>query len=111
MERTTEREKATGRGVGTEHFAKFMGRLARSYSRAALAGELDTTALAQLAQVRATVDEQIAATVAALRSEAGGSYSWEAVGAALGITRHAACRKYGDGTGARRPGGQPAALR
>ena len=103
---------STGRSTGTAHYARFVARIMRSYGARALQGELDPTALAQLVELRAVVDEQIAATVAALRSEAGGAYSWAAVGEGLGMPREAAYRKYGRrGAGARRAGGQPSALR
>lgn len=102
----------TDRAAGTEQYAAFAGRILRSYGRKALEGEMDPTALAQLVELRRLLDDQITETVRALRSEAGGAYSWAAIGEGLGTTREAACRKYGAAeTDARRPGGQPAALR
>lgn len=107
-----ERQEGNGRGVGTDHYARFVARIMRAYGRQAAAGELDPTALTQLVMLRDEVEQQIAATVTALRSTEGGSYSWSAVGEALGITREAAHRKFSRfGAGGRRPGGQPSALR
>jgi len=103
----------TEKRTGTEEYAKFTKRMVRSYGRKALAGELDVTALEYLEELRQEVEAQQAATVAALRSQAGGNYSWAAIGDALGITRAAAFKRYGhlDTTEARKPGGQPAHLR
>jgi hypothetical protein len=98
--------------TGTDEYARMMARLLRSYPKLAKAGELDTTSLEHLAAIRSLVDDTIGEVVHALRSEAGGSYSWSAVGDALGITRAAAFKKYGAAdSDARRPGGQPAELR
>jgi hypothetical protein len=95
--------------TGTQEYQAFTGRILRSYGRKALAGELDTTALEHLAQIRAEVDAQMVATVHALRTEQGGAYSWAQIGEALGMTRAAAFKKYGAAEGeARKPGGQPA---
>lgn len=95
--------------TGTDEYAAFTGRILRSYGRKALAGELDTTALTHLTQLQAELDAQLAATVAALRTEAGGAYSWAQIGEALGISRSAAFQRYGTTEGAaRKVGGQPA---
>lgn len=103
----------TEKRTGTEEFARFSHRIVRSYGRKALAGELDVTALEYLEELRQEVEAQTAATVAALRTEAGGQYSWQAIGDALGITRAAAFKRYGhlDTDQARKPGGQPMHLR
>ena len=103
----------TEKRTGTEEYAKFTQRMVRSYGRKALAGEIDVTALEYLEDLRREVEAQQAATVAALRTETGGQYSWAAIGDALGITRAAAFKRYGhlDSTEARKPGGQPAHLR
>lgn len=98
--------------TGTQEYAAFMKRLLRSYATKSAAGDLDTTALEQLRELRDLLDEQTAATVTALRTEAGGAYSWQAIGAALGMTRAAAYKKYGAAeTDARKVGGQPSHLR
>lgn len=103
----------TEKRTGTEEYAKFTTRMVRSYGRKALAGELDTTALEYLEDLKREVEAQQAATVAALRTEVGGNYSWSQIGAALGITGAAAFKRYShlDGAEARKPGGQPAHLR
>lgn len=103
----------TEKRTGTEEYAKFTARMVRSYGRKAAEGEIDVTALGHLNDLAALVEEQTAATVAALRSEAGGQYSWAAIGAELGITRAAAYKRYGhlDTAEARKPGGQPSHLR
>jgi hypothetical protein len=102
----------TEKTTGTDQYAAFMRRIVRTYGRKAGAGDLDTTALEQLAELREELDAQIAETVHALRTQTGGAYSWRAIGQALGMTRAAALKKYG-GTeaDARRVGGQPAHLR
>jgi hypothetical protein len=108
----TSAARNTEKSTGTEQYGQFMRRLLRSYGRKAQAGELDTVALEQLVALRAELDAQIAQTVTALRSEEGGAYSWAQIGDALGMTRGAAFNKYGQaGEGARKPGGQVAALR
>lgn len=107
---TEQGTSTTGRHTGTAHYARFVARIMRSYGRAALEGELDTSALSQLVELRAVVDEQIAETVAALRTAEGGAYSWAAIGAALGMERENAYRKF-RAPGARKRGGQPTELR
>ena len=100
------------KNAGTEEYGKFMKRLARSYGRKAVAGEIDATALTQMAEIQAMLDEQMAEVVRALRSEKGGSHSWSEIGDALGITRAAAFKRYGgDDADARKQGGQPSHLR
>lgn len=105
-----KREKQTG----TEEYGKFMQRLLRSYGRKAKEGELDITALEQLADIQKQLDEQTAETVMALRAE---GESWERIGAALGITKSAAYKRFKgrpgveDPEGARKAGGQPGSLR
>lgn len=106
------RNRDSEKSTGTQQYAAFMKRLARSYGRKAVAGELDTTALEQLVEVRAMVDEQIGEVVHALRTERGGAYSWQQIGDALGMTRAAAYKKYGPSDNeARKQGGQPTHLR
>jgi hypothetical protein len=103
----------TEKRTGTDEYHKFTQRMVRSYGRKALAGELDTTALEYLADLQRMVEEQTAATVVALRTEAGGAYSWAQIGDALGITRAAAFKRYAHlcEDEARKVGGQPAHLR
>jgi len=98
--------------AGTEEYGKFMMRLMRSYGKKAVAGDLDCTALEQLAEIQVMLEQQTAEVVRALRSEQGGGYSWSQIGDALGITRAAAFKRYGGAdTDARKPGGQPLHLR
>lgn len=96
--------------TGTDEYRAFVRRIVRSYGRKAAAGELDTTALEHLEELRQELEAQTAATVRALRCEEGGAYSWAQVGDALGMTPAGAYKRFG-GDGARRPGGQPAHLR
>lgn len=99
-------------GTGTSEYHSFMKRLVRSYGKKAVAGELDTDALRQLAEIQVMLDEQIGEVVRALRTEEGGAYSWAQIGEALGITRAAAFKRYGGAeTDARKAGGQPLHLR
>jgi CRP-like cAMP-binding protein len=104
----------TEKRTGTDEYVKFATRILRSYARKAQAAEVDVTALSHMAILAAQVEEQTVAMVAALRSEAGGAYSWAQIGDALGMTRSAAFKRYAhlvEAEGARRPGGQPAHLR
>jgi hypothetical protein len=104
---------STEKRTGTDEYHKFTTRMVRSYGRKALAGDLDTTALEYLSDLQRQVEDQTAATVAALRTEAGGGYSWAQIGDALGITRAAAFKRYAHlcEDDARKPGGQPAHMR
>ncbi|MGB8019700.1 MAG: hypothetical protein WCF04_00565 [Candidatus Nanopelagicales bacterium] len=88
-------------------------RMLRAVGRRIMTGELpDIDALAQLREIQTELDEQTALVVRALRSDAGGAHSWAEIGAALGITRAAAFKRYGgDPADARRQGGQPSHLR
>lgn len=99
--------------AGTAEYAAFGLRMLRSYGRRAAAGECDEVALESLAMLAREVERQTAETVRAMRSEAGGSYSWQYIGDALGITRAAAFKRYGhlDPDDARKPGAQPLHLR
>jgi hypothetical protein len=109
---TPEAAQGSHKGAGTQAYAGFVQRVLRAYGAKARQGELDTTALTQLVELQSLLDDQIADTVRALRSARGGAYSWAAIGEGLGISREAACRKYGGAdSDARRPGGQPAGLR
>ena len=102
----------TDRSAGTDQYAAFARRMLRAYSRRARLGQVDINALVQLRQIQAELDEQMSETVAALRSETGGSYSWAQIGDALGVTRQAAQKRFGSADdAARRPGGQPSVLR
>jgi hypothetical protein len=67
--------------------------------------------LIALQQVADQVEETMAKLVHFLLSEEGGSYSWEQVAEALGITKQGARKRSASGIGARKPGGQPAHLR
>lgn len=112
MTTTDTRYKDPERQAGGAKYAAFMKRIARSYGRKALEGELDTSALEHLVEAREMIDQQIEQVVRALRTEEGGAYSWSEIGEALGITRAAAYKRYGGSEGdARKPGGQPSHLR
>ncbi len=101
------------RRAGSRQYAAMLKRMLRAHGRRVMSGDLpDIDALAQLREIQAELDEQTAQVVRALRSEAGGSHSWAEIGAALGITRAAAYKRYGGAeTDGRRPGGQPSHLR
>jgi hypothetical protein len=95
--------------VETSSYAAFIRRAIRAYGRRVARGEpADLPALEALREV---VDEALAEAVAGLRSEAGGSYSWQAIADPLGVTRQAAAARWHHAGGARRPGGQPGGLR
>lgn len=106
---TKDRENYTG----TDEYGAFVRRILRTYARRAKTQDVDIEALRQLETIRLELDTQIAETVSALRSEAGGRHSWTQIGDALNISRGQALRRYGhldDGT-VRRIGGQPHNLR
>jgi len=85
-----------------------MARTTRNYTKRAEAHCIDT--LHSIVTVQQVLEEETERLVHYLRSEAGGSYSWQAIGDGLGITKQSAMARYG-GEGARKPGGQPAHLR
>lgn len=99
--------------AGTDTYLGFMQRGVKAYSKAAAAGDVDTTHLEHLAEVQAAVEQAQADVAMALRAQ---GYSWQQIGDALGITRAAAYRRYvgAEGTDAptaRKVGGQPGHLR
>jgi hypothetical protein len=96
--------------TGTEQYARFVGNVIKSYGKKAKAGELDTTSLTQLAELQAILDAQKVEVVHGLRTL---GYSWQEIGDALGVTKAAAFKKFGESPegSPRKPGGQPAELR
>jgi hypothetical protein len=89
-------------------YALFMARIVRNMLKRAEDHSMDT--LRSLVTVQKLLDETTYEMVTYLRSEEGGSHSWAQIGGVLGISRQAAQVKFG-GSGARKPGGQPANLR
>lgn len=92
----------------THDYAAMMGRMLRAYARRVGAGDLhDLTALASFAE-----DAETALREAVWAQRAAGR-SWAEIGRALGVSRQAAHKRFGDpeGTGLRRVGGQPSELR
>jgi hypothetical protein len=92
----------------TSDFYGMFQRLFRAYARRVGNGDLD--ALGDLAALRDELDGHLTDAICLLRHEPW-SYSWEEIGAALGISRQAAQQRYGKVGGARRAGGQPGHLR
>ena len=101
------------RSAGSRQYSAMLKRMLRAVGRRVMSGELpDIDALVQLREIQEELDAQTSQVVRALRSEAGGAHSWAEIGAALGITRAAAFKRYGGSeSDVRRVGGQPSALR
>lgn len=95
--------------VETPDFHAFLARGIRAAGRRVAAGE--PADLADLLALQEVLDEAVTAAVEGLRSEDGGSYSWQAIAEELGTTRQAAMQRWPDAGGARRRGGQPTHLR
>lgn len=93
----------------TPAFHAFLARGIRAAGRRVAGGE--PADLADLLALQEVLDEATAAAVAGLRSEEGGSYSWQAIAEELGTTRQAAMQRWPEAKGARRRGGQPGRLR
>lgn len=84
----------------TPEYAAFVRRAIRSHGRRV--GDADPEDLAELLEMRETLDEAIAEAVAGLRA---GGCSWAQVARGLGTSRQAAQQRYG--TSERRPAGAP----
>lgn len=69
-------------------------------------GDSDVTWLAEMAGLRAELEEAFSVAVAGLRHDDAAPASWTEIGDALGITRQAAQKRYGGVGGARQAGGQ-----
>jgi hypothetical protein len=94
--------------VANDDYGAFARRIAKALAhRVADDGDLD--ALPALVDLDELTSQLVVAAVHALRAEPH-ARSWAAIGRSLGITRQAAQQRFG-GDGARRPGGQPGALR
>jgi hypothetical protein len=91
-------------------YGEMFPRLLRAYVRRVGDGDGDLVALAELAALRDELDAHLLDAVARLRHSTRPA-SWSEIGLALGTSAQAAQQKYGKVGGARRPGGQPAALR
>lgn len=98
--------------VETTEYERMMGRMLRAYGRRVRNKDIAT--LAGLAAFADDAERVLGETVAYLRTEAGGTYSWAQIGTELGVTRSAAQKRFakycttGEG---RRVGGQPSNLR
>jgi hypothetical protein len=95
----------------TASYAAMMRRMLTGYGRR-VAGK-DIAELKGLADFAADAERVLGETVAVLRTQEGGAYSWADIGEALGITRSAAQKRFGkyDTAPARTIGGQPSNLR
>ena len=92
----------------SSEYLGFMERITRNLAKRAVFDGIDS--LHSLAVVSQMQEEVMAELVTYLRSEEGGAHSWTQIGEALGITKQSAQTRFG-GSGARKPGGQPAHLR
>lgn len=97
-----------GPRVENTDYGAFLKRAVRALGRRVAAGDVED--LAELVALRQELDEATAEAVRGLRAEPSAA-SWQAIADVLGITRQAAMQRWPDVGGARRPGGQPAALR
>jgi hypothetical protein len=97
-------------GRENTEYAEFASRVVAAF--ASRVGEGDIDSLAALVELRAQLDDNIAAAVADLRA-APNLYSWAQIAERLGITRQAAMQRWParDKTTARQPGGQPLGVR
>jgi hypothetical protein len=78
--------------AGSEAHGEFLCSMIRNYTRQVRAGELDADAgLTHMARLRRELEEQTALMVLELRSQ---GQTWDQIGTALGMTRHAAYTKY-----------------
>lgn len=106
------KRNTTDTKVETNTYGKMMGRMVKAYGRR-VAGQ-DIEELAGLAQFVKDAETVLGETVAQLRTEEGGSYSWAQIGRVLGITRASAQQrfaKYCTEIEGRQVGGQPSNLR
>ena len=78
--------------VETSAYGQMMGRMLRSYGRRV--GAMDVAELRGLAEFAADAERTLGETVATLRSEAGGGYSWADIARSLGISRSAAQHRF-----------------
>jgi hypothetical protein len=86
----TIRARQRVRETATE-FAAFGRRIIRAHGRRVAAG--DIAALGSLAALSTELDAAMADAVTRLRADHG--YSWADIGRELGITRAAACNRFG----------------
>ena len=95
----------------TFEFSGMMRRMLLAYGRRV--AEKDIEELRGLAEFADLAERVLGETVAELRTENGGAYSWAQIGTVLGISRSAAQKRFGkyDTEPARTTGGQPSNLR
>ena len=87
---TTDEARPRVRETATE-FAGFARRVIRAHGRRVAAG--DVAALGSLADLSRELDAAMADAVTRLRADHG--YSWADIGRELGVTRAAACNRFG----------------
>lgn len=102
---TRERGDVTDRA-----YFDFLRRIVTA-GRRRITASADLEGLAELGELAAILNDEIAAAVTALRGDLHHPASWAEIGDALGITRQAAQQRFRKAGGLRRPGGQPAQLR
>jgi hypothetical protein len=88
---TSDRRQRGRRYVETRDFGAMVTRMLRAYGRRVATADMDD--LRDMAAMRQTLDEVIAATVRHLRDQQ--DFSWAAIGEAVGTTRQAAQQRYG----------------
>lgn len=107
---TAAHRRRPRKNVETTDFIGFLRRIVRGMARRVQDGDLE--ALGDMARALEYAEDELAKSVAVLRSEPF-CYSWAQIAEQLGITPQAAHKRYSrlETVGARRPGGQPANLR
>jgi len=78
--------------VETDAYGRMMGRMVRAYGRRVAA--MDVAELKGLAEFAEDAERVVGETVAALRSDEGGAYSWADIAKSLGVSRSAAQHRY-----------------
>ncbi len=82
--------KRPGRVRENDEYAAFARRVLHAYARRVAAGDVE--ALTLMTDLADEIDSAISQAVTGLRSF---GYSWAEIGSRLGITRQAACQRWG----------------